>query len=327
MQWEVFRRCLRILAELQHQPLSRDELIKLAYGNKNSAKAAVSALEKDLIRLRYNLGVDIVYDDAKGRYVFRDVQALICFDLPPAALEALVFLANTFEPQTPNYQNIQTLIACMERVLPAKRRPRLHTYRGVHLNLRQIDQDQIEETTFEKLEQAYLERRLLEFEYLSPQQADLQSRIHTVETRKIYFDTSRKHYYLYGFCRGVRGPKGQYRLEAYCHYRIGRIQARTIQILPERFPVVPPAPKTYAVIYRLSANIARQGVSAHFEATQTTAEPDGSVLIRAQTHDIFFATRTLLYYGPNCQVIGGLEMLAEMQRLVGEMAKNYDLKI
>jgi predicted DNA-binding transcriptional regulator YafY len=60
------------------------------------------------------------------------------------------------------------------------------------------------------------------------------------------------------------------------------------------------------------------------QVLRTEPRKDGSVVVHGETEDVFWAVRALLHYGPNCQVLGGERMRAEMVRVVREMAKVYE---
>jgi len=320
-QWEVYLRCLKILLLLQRAPQPTEELLVL-YENVE-ASAAKKRLENDLERLRTQLGVNIGYDFSSRLYHIYDFGDFSFFDLPDAAIEALIFLLNTFEPGTPHYHNVQVLIEAIRALLPSDQKKRLNKPAVLSLNIQQIDEDQISTKVWNKLETAYLEYRLVEFDYLSPQQADSKPRTHIVEARKLYFDTARRHYYLYGFCRYSLGPYGRIDHRTYIRYRLGRIVENSINVLPERFPLHPPQPKTYEVRYQLAPYIARMGVSRHFGNMQESRQEDGSIVITAQTDDLFYATQTLLHYGAGCRVLGGNDLLRDFQKTILTMALIY----
>jgi predicted DNA-binding transcriptional regulator YafY len=42
--------------------------------------------------------------------------------------------------------------------------------------------------------------------------------------------------------------------------------------------------------------------------------------------DLFWATKTLLRYGENCEVLEPPELVAEMRRVVAEMARVYGVE-
>jgi predicted DNA-binding transcriptional regulator YafY len=49
----------------------------------------------------------------------------------------------------------------------------------------------------------------------------------------------------------------------------------------------------------------------------------GWVRVSGKTTDVFNLSRNLLYYGKNCRVLGGKELLAEMRKLARELAEIY----
>ena len=74
-----------------------------------------------------------------------------------------------------------------------------------------------------------------------------------------------------------------------------------------------------SVKYRLSPVIARLGVSEHFENQQVVTCEDGSAIVCAETDDLFDAMKTLLFYGENCEVLGGEELLAAYRETITAM--------
>jgi predicted DNA-binding transcriptional regulator YafY len=190
------------------------------------------------------------------------------------------------------------------------------------VDLRRTDADEI---GFVKgvIESACIERRRLEFLYGSPSQDDQQPRRHEVEPYELIY--RRKHYYLRGFCLYTDGPKGKRIQERVMYYRLGRIAPDSIKILPQTVPLAPRRTPKYPVRYELKSEIARKGVTHHFDDTAVEMREDGSALVQGYTDDVFWASRELLYYGAGCRVLGGLEILREMRKLVEEMAKVYKL--
>jgi predicted DNA-binding transcriptional regulator YafY len=71
--------------------------------------------------------------------------------------------------------------------------------------------------------------------------------------------------------------------------------------------------------------VARLGVTRHpqIETTKVERREDGSALVRGETDSVFWAVRTLLHYGPNCRVLGGPEVVREMEHVVRAMAGIY----
>jgi len=54
-------------------------------------------------------------------------------------------------------------------------------------------------------------------------------------------------------------------------------------------------------------------------------DEDGWIVVTAEAEDMFWAAKTLLKYGENCQVLEPPQLVAEMQQVVREMGKSYGL--
>ncbi len=50
-----------------------------------------------------------------------------------------------------------------------------------------------------------------------------------------YFDITRGHYYLRGYCHYTHGPHGRHDQARYLYYRLGRIVS--LEVLPEKLPL------------------------------------------------------------------------------------------
>jgi len=121
------------------------------------------------------------------------------------------------------------------------------------------------------------------------------------------------------------GPHGKRIQERFFRYRLGRIVSGSVQVLPHKMPLTPRRTPKYLVRYKLRPEIARFGVTEHFDDPKIETHDDGSATVQGYADDVFEATRTLLHYGPGCQVLGGSEILREMRRLIEEMAKVYEI--
>ena len=179
---------------------------------------------------------------------------------------------------------------------------------------------------WEGLTSALVQRRRIELAYRSPQQEDSEPRRHVADPYERFFDTVRGHYYLRGWCHCTDGPLGRRDQRRYFSYRLGRIAA--LEMLSNKLPPFPPSAPRYAVVYELMPQVARLGVTRHREIAIIGIEQreDGSAVVRGTTDNPFWMVRTLLHYGPNCQVIGGPEMKREMRKVVGQMAELYQEK-
>jgi hypothetical protein len=332
-EWLVIRRCLAIIQRAQRGPASRDELIESvltregpeAYGEAK-AQALYRRLENDLLRIRQNLAVDLYFDRQADSYVIRDTW-LPLLDLPDEDLETIAWLEQTFEPDSPQHDEVHGLLGRLRLYLGVDRQGVIERYRtALAIDLRQRDEDEIAPAVWDGLTEALVKRRRIEFAYHSPQQEDGVPRRHVADPYDRYFDTVRGHYYLRGWCYYTDGPLGRYDQQKYFAYRLGRIH--NLSILPHKLPPFPPSAPRYPVTYELVAKVARLGITQHrgIEIEDIERREDGSVVVRGETENVFWTVRTLLHYGANCRVLGGAEMVGEMRRVVGEMAAVYGVE-
>jgi predicted DNA-binding transcriptional regulator YafY len=330
----VMRRCLAMLRRLQRGPASKADLmaaVRLEAGRDAYDDAEGRALNKrfdaDKGRLRDLFGLEWAYSRARGTYELLDIWEPV-LDLPDEALSALAFLQETFDPSTPMHDEVQRFLGLLVSYLSPERRGDLERGRSaLQVEWGQRDDDVIAPDVEAGLRKAVIQHRLVAFDYRSPAQADDAPRRHTVEPWTRYFDSRWGHHYLRGYCRHIVGPEGETRPHCYRRYRLGRMSR--LQVLPNKLPPFPPRCPREPLIYRLAPKIARRGEVTRqpgITILEKTAQPDGGVLVHAETEDVWWAVRALLHYGPNCQVLGGDAALAEMRRTVRDMARVYGLR-
>ncbi len=284
-------------------------------------------MENDLHRIRGHLGVEVRYSRETGGYIIRELEVPL-LDLPDEDLATLGWLMETFGPGAPQHDAVHGLVHRLCLFLGRERRLRVDRYKDRYrstlaVDLRQRDADAISSDVWERLTRALEERRWIAFDYISPRNPDRQPRRHIVAPVRRYFDPTRGHYYLRGWCQRITGPEGEVYAGRYITYRLGRMSH--LRVLPDVLPPQLPRPPRYEVIYELSPFIARQGVSRHPEITvyRIEPQPDGGAIVYGETDDLFWAVQRLLQYGAGCRVRGGPELLAEMRRVVREMAELY----
>jgi predicted DNA-binding transcriptional regulator YafY len=324
------QRSLSILRRLQRGPAERDALadhVRIdvdpsAYAD-FARKADQQLLANDIKRLR-SFGVEIDHYD--GQYHLASYGAFSPVALTETDLNTLAFLIETFGPGTPNAEDVQQLVRTMADWLPESQRDSISGRRQrLRVDLRRKDNDRIDPAVEAAVNRAWSGRRLLRFAYRSLSQSDGVLRVHTVQPWHVYFDSVRGHFYLDGYCVEVIGPHGPWKRQQWQQYRLGRILAEGIEVLPDRLPPEPPKRPRHPLEYWLAPEVARLGeVTRHFDNTQThETDADGWVRVTATASDLFGAVRQLLHYGPYCKVTGGSEARREMEKLVQAMARLY----
>jgi predicted DNA-binding transcriptional regulator YafY len=287
------------------------------------AVAERKKFENDLTRLR-DLGVEYEYRD--GEYHLLSYGDFNPVALNESELNTLAFLSETFGLDSFNGKSVQSLIRRIADWLPESQRGSLSGRRERwRIDLGRRDDDVILPEVQERIEQAIAQHRLLRFGYLSPGYRDGIPRLHTVQPWYLTFDTTLHHLYLEAYLLEMQEPDGVRREMYWARYRLGRIVASEIFVLPDKFAPVPPKRRRYQLEYMLAPEIAGRGeVSRHFDDMQVhQADDAGWVRVTATTTDLFGALRQLLRYAHNCKVIGGSEARTQMLKLVSALAQNY----
>lgn len=329
--WQVMRRCLAIICRVQRGPCDWRALVEAvcavdgpeAYGEVTGATLH-RRVQNDLQRIREHLLIEIGFSHQAGGYVIRDIW-LPLLDLPDDDLLTLAWLERVFDLQSPQHDEVQGLIDRLRSYLDPQRRGMLDRQsRSVQLELIRRDDEEICPTLLERLGHALTHRQRIEFDYLSPTYADGVPRRHRVDPQHCWFDTTRGHFYLQGWCHYSEGPSGREDCADYRTFRLGRIS--NLAILPDKLPPTLPPARRYAVIYELAAEIARGGVSrhAHIDIHSIERQPDDSALVHGTTESVFWATQELIHYRHRCRVLGGAELLHEMRRTVRKMSELYE---
>ncbi len=329
-QWLVIRRCLAIIRRVQRGPTDWRGLVEAvlaevgpeAYGLRQE-QLSPDLLHDDLARIRNSLAINIRADRRTREYFIEDSQVPL-FDLPDDHLTTIAWLEQSFNPASPKYREVQALLKWLQAGLSPERREFMGRQRtALVLDLGQRDEDRLDPDVETGLDRALARRLRVEFDYLAPQHADEQPRRHVVDFYDPpYFDTERGHYYVYGWCHYAVTPAGQETVNGYLLYRLGRLS--NLRLLPDKLAPAPPIPKQYPVVYRLSNDVARYGVTHRRWINIERLEPQADgVEVHGSTISPFLAVQELMHYRHKCRVLGGPDMLDQMRKSIEKMAELY----
>lgn len=329
-QWTVVSRCIKLITRLQRGSATLDEILRLLYSDDISRENALKRFDYDKRRIREHLGIDIGYDPRSEEYQLYSFGSEGWIDFPDEVINTLQFLRDTFHRGAPDHERVQSMIDHLSETLSINRRRRLNTQseqESETIRLRKTDDDLSSEEYFqmwERIRKARREHRIIRFLYRSPSQTNENSVEHEVEPWYIYFDSRRGHYYLDGYCLITRSDRGEFSQRRYIQYRPGRIIPSSLKITSRNTAPFPPKKPTYEIIYQLDPQIARYDTSRRFQNSRFERQSDGSMLVYAETDNMFIACRELLFYGPGCTVIGGSVFLKEFKKLLKTTADNYN---
>lgn len=324
--WLTFRRRLLLVRALLRGPATGAALIAGVngeLGEQGYPEAAAAALKHDFDALKGEYGCQIGYDRQSRRYHLADMGELALLDLPDGCMEALAFLEASFPAGggLPEHANLRELLERVVLLLPparqAQHRRRRSTIRlGVGRGA-----GPIEPQTLAVVKRAIEERRELSFDYLSSFDVG-RPRRHRVAPYGITFRPE-GHGYLDATVLEV-APRGGEVLHAAIDYRLDRIVAGTLELLPSLLPPIRASPPTYALRYTLAPQVARRrDLAAHFPNTQISYRDDGSAEVTATVSNLWQARQTLLRYGDACVVHEPAELVALFRKTARGLSELY----
>ena len=327
-----FESALVILRHLQKGPAGKGELIRAvqeitpdAYDEANQ-EAQDSSFERDMKNVRQRLGADVICDRSSNLYYLNDPGPFFRLALSDDALSGLAFLLDAFDFDGTISDVVRPFLASVQNLLTAEQAQRLERFGStLHLKLQNLDETKIAPIVWQKVNHAVSNRHVLRFDYLAPRHEKPEPRTHTVEP----YDPvryHRGHFELRAFCRHWSNPHGWEKSDAgWIRYRLDRIQPDTLEVLPEILHLSQRQKRLIAVCYRISPDLARGGVSQHFEEMEV-GQPDknGWVEVTGKTADLFEAERVFLAYGQHCVVLGPPALVTRMKQAASEMAQFYE---
>ncbi|RRR70859.1 MAG: WYL domain-containing protein [Candidatus Viridilinea halotolerans] len=323
--WRTFHRRLFLVRRLVRGPADAATLIadtRAAFNQSDDAEDiyppdARAALRHDLAALRDEF--ECCIDRVAGSYQMHDYGRLALLDLPNEDLEALAFLLSTFDDQSlPNGASVAALLDRIVALLPAERRAAIASAgRAVQLDLPRPSRS-VEPHLVRRLRRV-VGRQQISFAYRSSFVNEETVVLHRVAPYGVIFRDG--HHYLDAYSHECGDPAiaPRYRL-----YRLDRIVADSLHVLPDVLPPIAPPRPRYRLRYTLAPAIARQrDIALWFPASEAHFLPDGSAEVRAECGDLWQARQILMRYREQCVVHEPAELVAMLRESVSRMAEVY----
>jgi predicted DNA-binding transcriptional regulator YafY len=319
--WLTFQRRLFVVRRLIRGPAHGAELIALARAAFDDAiypPDAAAALRHDLAALRVEFGCDIGYSPASG-YTLAHPGRLALLDLPDAELESLAFLLDTFaDSPLPNGAQVAALLNRIIALLPEDRQQQLRRSAPYP----RVDQPATSDSAARMLKtlKRAVRRRMVVFEYRASLRPGADPARHRVAPYDLIYRDG--HTYLDAYCHECSIPELANR---YNLYRIDRIVAETLKLLPDQLPPGRMPRHRIGLAYQLSPQVAwLRDIARWFPDSEVTYADDGSALIRARTSDLWQARQILLRYREHCRVLEPPELIEMIRDTLRRMGQVYD---
>jgi len=314
---DVLHRALIILAALEEVDFTRDDLIarvtaemdETAYGD-----APEDAFLRDIKWLR-ELGFDVGRKADDGSYHLEaGNNPLLRLKLGPDELYILSLLRRAFE-RTPYADDVTSFVNRIASHLSQKQQAQIKQTVPISVLIPMLDDIEPHRLTLQKVQEAIGQRRQLEFEYRSRTSEKTKRHVVTVYNS---LELREGHLYFQG-----RSDRTDNDLE----FRLDRVVPGTAKLLPAKVATADKPRHPLPLRYRLSREFASQGATRRFRNHQEERQADGSLIVTAEIDEteLFWASKTLLKYGENCVVLEPPELVAEMRRVVEQMARNYEV--
>jgi predicted DNA-binding transcriptional regulator YafY len=318
----VLGRRLALLIALHHRPHTLTELYQTlndqGYGADDTVPGETVGRPPDtwMFKLRDDLrdlkalGYEVGFHRKSNCY--RWTNSPFRLVLEDEHLAALTLLQRTFSDQTfPRVAEIRAFLDDLVTRLSPEQAHMLDSIpAGLVIQLTELgNYENIDLSTLRSIEAAINARRQLEFDYQSPKHENIVR--HCINIESFVFKDG--HFYLYGWEAGRSGLR---------QYRIERIVPGSVTSAgsAQRLVHYP-----YRIQYWLAPAIARGGISPRFDNTEAAMQPDGSVVITAETSDLWEAHKVLLGYGAQARAVAPPALVDLMREAVRCMGSLYGI--
>lgn len=312
----VMKRALAILARLLEGEASRDELITQVRREVDAEAYGASpadAFQTDL-RLLRELRFNVRFRRSSNTYHLADQShPALRLHLAVRELEALAAIRNAFRG-LPYAEQVKGLIRRIEERLPDESQKALQREPLLSFSFAPAGDLAPHSRTLAVIERAIEKSQRLLFDYRSARRHDEPPEHHVVEPYNLEYRDG--HLYFDG-----HDPSRQFTAT----YRVDRVVPGSARVLPMKFVPRGRLRRFFTVRYRLWPPAMGDTVSKRFRKQREEWQADGSVIVTGESDSIFWASKLLLRYGENCQVLEPPELVVEMRRVVREMARIYEI--
>lgn len=314
--WHTYRRRMTIVRLLLRHARSRDDLIKavrMELGEEAYPEAQEAAFKHDLDKLKEEYNCQIVFKRKEGVYELQDLGELALLDLSDTVLDALKIIEQLGK-LLPGSINLSIFTDQIIRLLPPSRRDALLDRSSVLIKTQGQSHSPPEPSVIDKIRRAIRQRQELEFDYTglnSDEPAHYRVQPYGILIRPeghIYLDANRV-----SVTPSHALPKTR-NLSPVQEFRLDRIVADSIRMLPNKLPAERVGLQKYRIKYKLSKEVARRrDVASYFPETVFDYHSDGSATVTATVTNLWQTRQVLLRYGHVCTVLEPPE-LVEMFR-------------
>jgi predicted DNA-binding transcriptional regulator YafY len=324
--WHTYRRRMTIVRLLLRHARSRDELIKavrVELGEEAYPDAQEAAFKHDLDKLKEEYNCQIIFKRKEGVYELQDLGELALLDLSDTVLDALKVIEQLGK-LLPGSMNLDVFADQIIRLLPPSRREALPSRSSVSVTVQGQSNTQPEQTVIDKLRRAIRQRQEIEFKYTGLNNDE--TALYRVQPYEIlirpeghiYLDANRVSVTPNLALPKMRDPSPVQQ------FRLDRIDAESIKLLPNKLPAERIGLKTYQIKYRLGKEVARRrDVASYFPETVFEYHNDGSATVTASVTNLWQTRQVLLRYGHVCTVLEPPELVEMFRESAKGLYQNY----
>ena len=310
----VRERSVVMLLALQEGDYSRDELIARVVdelGADAYDDSPIDTFGRDKGYLT-SLGFEIRYDRRTNTYHLTPHNPLLRLPLSPEDGQLLALIRQAFR-QTPYADAVDHLVERLTNHLNPEAQAAARRDPLLTVVLAAADDLNPQRTVFQVVQQAIERQQALEFKYRSSRAQTLKRHVVQPYDSLEFRDG---HFYFTGHSL-LTGYDYEFRLD--------RLEPGSARVLPQKLAERRPKPQPLTLRYRLASRIAHYGASRRFPGHQEEKLPNGDVIVTAEIdrRSLFWASKTLLKYGENCEVLEPRELREEMARVAWAMTSVY----